>query len=231
MMRRPHGWIATGLLLALAGTGWGKTLNGNDFALYYSEAKTDEARKALIAESKGNPHYFRYLQIMELGEKEGPRGSQVYITAFEPSSYMDVKFLVTKNESLKKLSEEPRSKKGDAIAITGVVQGVDKNTILVEPVIVRHKDKLTPGRGKEMFYEIDASGRFYSFTGGKQEVVLTYQDRDLLQYKDEIMAKNGENWKDAWTEFLQKEVAKRDKERKDKQKAYKQEQKAEKVQP
>jgi hypothetical protein len=142
----------------------------------------------------------------------------VAITAFEPSSLMDIEFIVTKRVSLGKLKEEPRSQQGTAIAITGVVQSISKNTIHVSPVIVRHKDRLAPKRGKEMFYEIDGTGTFYSYTGGKRAVSLTYQDRDLLQRRDEIMNQYGN---EGWAEFLEREVAKRKAERKAAADAYK----------
>jgi len=196
------------LLWAAGGAVQAETSNGNDFALYYSEAKTPAERKTILDEASGNPHFFRYLQIMEMTQR--PDGA-VDITAFEPASYMDVRFTVNKPVSLKTLKADPASKIGDAIAVTGVVRGIDTNTIVLNPVIVRHKDRLSPKRGKEMMYEVDPSATFYSYTGGKRPVSLTYKDRDLLQFKDEIMAKGGKN---GWAEFLEQELAKREKERK-----------------
>ena len=179
------------------------TRNGNDFALYFSEAQTMAEKKELFSDAKSNPHYFRYLLIMEMDDSN-PRA--IAITAKEPASLMNVEFIVTKRVSLSKLSESPASTPGTAIAITGVVQSINKNTIKVSPVIVRHKDRLTPKAGKEMFYEIDDSGTFYSYTGGKRAVSLTFQDRDLLERRNEIMDQYGKN---GWAEFLEKEVAKR----------------------
>lgn len=185
-----------------------ETLNGNDFALYYSEAKTPKEKKEVLDRSLGKPHFFRYLQIMEM--ERNKEGTAVAITAFEPSSLMDVKFTVVKRESLVKLAEDPLTKLGDAIAITGVVRGVSTNTIACSPVIVRHKDRLHPKRGKELLCEVDPTATFYSYTGGDRPVSLTYKDRDLLQFKDQIMAQKG---KKGWAEFLEQEMAKRKKER------------------
>ena len=53
----------------------------------------------LFNDARGRPHFFRYLQIMEM-EDHASTGGGVAITAFEPSSYMDVKFVVTKRVSL-----------------------------------------------------------------------------------------------------------------------------------
>ena len=192
----------------LAARGRADTSNGNDFALYYSEAKTAKERAEVLDGAKGRPHFFRYLQVMEMDRNED--GSAVTITAFEPASLMDVHFTVVKRESLSKLQEEPETKMGDALALTGIVRTVETNTIILGPVIVRYKDRLSPKRGKEFLYEVDPSATFYSFTGGKRMVSLTYKDRDLLQHKDQIMAQGGKN---AWAEFLEKELAKREKER------------------
>jgi hypothetical protein len=123
---------------------------------------------------------------------------------------MDVRFVVTKRNSLKELRMDPETKVGDAIAVTGLVQGIEKNTILLHPVIVRHKDRLSPKRGKELLCEVDPSATFYSYTGGKRPVSLTYKDRDLLQYRDRVLAEHG---KQGWTEFLERELAKREKAR------------------
>lgn len=196
------------IFLGLAVPGRADTSNGNDFALYYSEVKTPKERKEVLAGAAGRPHYFRYLQVMELEWNEA--GTAVLITAFEPSSLMDVKFKVVKRESLNKLQEEPATKVGDAVAITGIVRTAETNAVILGPVIVRHKDRITPKRGKEFLYEVDPSAHFYSYTGGKRAVNLTYKDRDLLQYKGQIMAQGGKN---GWTEFLEKELAKREKDR------------------
>ena len=96
-----------------------RTSNGNDFALYFSEAKDEAGRKELLDEAKGRPHFFRYLQIMEMEESKIEGRTMVRITAFEPASLMDVRFTVTKVVSLAMLRKDPVSKKGEAIAVTG----------------------------------------------------------------------------------------------------------------
>jgi hypothetical protein len=202
--------VAALLLGAGASRGVARTSNGNDFALYYDEAKTDHERKELLDDAKGRPHFFRYLMISEL-EKGDQKGRPfIVIRAFEPASHMDVKMFVSKRVSLGKLSEEPVSTIGDAIAVTGVVTGIKDNTILLNPVVVRYKDRLYPKRGKELLYEVDPTATFYSFTGGKKAVNLTYQDRDLLQHKSSILSSRG---RQGWAEFLLQEVEKRKKAR------------------
>ena len=207
--------LSTILTLALFGISvpaWAKTLNGNNFALYYSEAKDDRDRELLMEEARGNPHFFRYLQIMEMEEAEEDGRPVVRIVGFEPASLMDVKFTVMKSVSLAVLKEDPVSKVGDALAVTGVVLSVsdEDNEIVLGPNIVRHKDRLSPAMGKELLGEVKPGAIFYSYTAGPRPVNLSYRDRDLLQFKDEIIEEKGPA---GWVEFLEKELAKRKKER------------------
>lgn len=195
---------ACSALLLLAGTGRAETSNGNDFALYLSEAKTPADRQALVEDALKRPHFFRYLQILTM-EEAGSRS--IAITAFEPASLMDVRFTVVKPNSLQVLRADPPSKVGDAIALTGVIGGVASNTIVLSQVIVRHKDILSPTRGKELLCDVDPNATFYSFTGGKRPVSLTMKDRDLLQHRDAVIAKDG---REGWALFLERELAKRE---------------------
>ena len=188
------------------------TSNGNDFALAFVEAKTPAAKKAILDDAQGRPHFFRYLQIMEMQEvtEEGRAG--VKITAFEPASYLDVKFTVTMPQSLALLRDEPVSKVGDAIAVTGRFIGIEpvKNSILLESPIVRQKDRLSPKIGKELLSETNPGATFYSYTEGPRPVLLEARDRDLLQFRDKVLAEGGPK---AWFEFLEKEIAKRKQQR------------------
>lgn len=188
------------------------TSNGNDFALALVEAKTPAAKKAVLDDAQGRPHFFRYLQIMEMQEvtEEGRAG--VKITAFEPASYLDVKFTVTMPQSLSLLRDNPVSKVGDAIAVTGRFIGIEpgKSSILLESPIVRQKDRLSPKIGKELLSETNPGATFYSYTEGPRPILLEARDRDLLQYRDKVLADGGPK---AWFEFLEKEIAKRKQER------------------
>lgn len=200
--RKASCWLIA--ILALAAHADAATSNGNDFALALVEAKTPQAENAVLDDAQGRPHFFRYLQIMDMQ----PAGSGVQITAFEPSSYLDVRFTVTMANSLALLREAPESKVGDAIAVTGKVIGIDPktNAILLDQTIVRHKDRLSPKIGKELLSEVKPGATFYSYTEGPRPIHLEARDRDLLQHRDEVMAKGGPK---AWFEFLETEIAKR----------------------
>jgi len=203
--------IAT-VLLSFVAAAPAATSNGNDFALAVVEAKTPAARKAVVDDAQGRPHFFRYLQIMEMesAKEEGREG--VRITAFEPASYLDVKFTVTMPVSLSLLQSDPVSKVGDAIAVTGKFVGIEpvKNSILLESPIVRHKDRLSPKVGKELLGEVNPGATFYSYTEGPRPVKLEFRDRDLLANRDKVLAEGGPK---AWMEFLEKEIAKRKQQR------------------
>ena len=200
------------LSIALGLNAVAATSNGNEFALAYVEAKTPAARKAVVDDAQGRPHFFRYLQIMEMEPATEDGHAGVRITAFEPSSYMDVKFTITLPVSLSMLKADPPSKVGDAIAVTGKLTGIDpqRNAILLGETIMRHKDRLSPKMGKELLGEVNPGATFYSYTEGPRPIKLEFRDRDLLARRDEIMAAGGPK---AWAEYLEKEIATRKQER------------------
>lgn len=205
-------FLSAALALAFVLHAQADTSNGNDLALALVEAKKPQAKKALLDDAQGRPHFFRYLQIMEMQEvTEGGR-TGVRISAFEPASYLNVKFTVTMPVSLSLLREEPVSKVGNAIAVTGKVAGLDPatNAILLENTIVRHKDRLTPKAGKELLSEVNPGATFYSYTEGPRPIHLEARDRDLLQQRDSVLAAGGPK---AWCEFLETEIAKRKQQR------------------
>ena len=200
--------LIAALLLAATASSLAATSNGNEFALALSEAKSEAARKAVAESAGARPHFFRYLQIIELQQlTEGGREAWK-IAAFEPSSSMDVHLTVSMPVSLSLLKAEPVTKIGDAIAVTGKVLGVDtaKNAILLGEPIVRHKDRLSPKIGKELLGDVHPGATFYSYTEGPRPIKVEARDRDLLQHRDRILSAGGPK---AWTEFLETEIAKR----------------------
>jgi hypothetical protein len=186
--------------------------NGNDFALAWVEARSDQVRRAMLEEAGRRPHYFRYLQIVEMETIESGGRRAVKITALEPASALDVSFTINQRIGLGTLDEEPKSVPGRAVAVSGVIRGVDTETgtIILDPTVLRHKDRLTPKVGKELYYELDNRAGFYSFTGGREPVSVSFRDRDLLRHRDRILAEGGDQ---AWADFLQREIRRRTAER------------------
>ncbi|MEI7945394.1 MAG: hypothetical protein WCJ02_01795 [bacterium] len=184
--------------------------NGNEYALRLVEAKTPAERKAVLAEGVGKNHFFRYLQVLELTKSDNNGAPVIFLKTREPSSGMQVSFLVQKSISLSILLKDPVTKVGDAVAAVGVMERVDpvKKEIVLNPVILRYKDLLAPKVGKEMLSERDSSAIIYSFTGGKKAVNVSKRDEDLVANEKEMIEKLG---KDGWAEYLLAEIAKRNK--------------------
>ncbi len=185
--------------------------NGNEYSLSVTEAKTPAAVKEVLSEGVGKKHSFRYLEVLELKQADNDGAPVIGVKAREPSSDMIVKFLVQKSISLAVLQQTPATAVGDALAVTGVIESVDpqKKTMVLNPVIVRFKDRLAPKIGKEMLSEIDSSAVIYSFTAGKKPVNLSKRDEDLIVNEKAMIEQMGN---DGWAEYLLKEIAKRDQE-------------------
>ena len=201
--------VLLGVLLGFSARG-AAVPNGNEYALSLVEAETPVARKKLVTQGVGKNHFFRYLQVLEITKQDNKGAPTILLKTREPSSNMQVSFLVQKSISLSVLQKDPATKVGDAVAVIGVVESADpvKRVMVLNPVIVRYKDLLAPKVGKEMLEERDSSAIVYSFTGGKKAVNVSKRDQDLVSNEKEMIEKLG---KDGWAEYLIAEIAKRDK--------------------
>ncbi|MFA7175122.1 MAG: hypothetical protein WC340_17245 [Kiritimatiellia bacterium] len=202
--------LALLLLLGSTTTHSAAVPNGNEYSLSIVEAKTPAAIKEVLAEGVGKQHFFRYLEVLEIKKADNAGAPVIGIKAREPSSDMIVKFLVQKSISLAVLQREPATAAGDGVAVTGVIESVDpeKRSMVLNPVIVRYKDRTAPKVGKEMLSEVDSSSVIYSFTAGKKPVNLTKRDEDLIVNEKQMLKELGN---DAWAAYLLREIAKRDK--------------------
>lgn len=206
---RYRGVILLSVLLGFSALGV-PVPNGNEYALRLVEAQTPAERKTVLAEGVGRNHFFRYLQVLELKKSNNNGAPVIFLKTREPSSGMQVSFLVQKSISLSILQKDPVTKVGDAVAVVGFVERADpvKREMTLDPVIVRYKDLLAPKVGKEMLSERDTSAIIYSFTGGKKAVNVSKRDEDLVANEKEMIEKLG---KDGWAEYLLAEIAKRNK--------------------
>lgn len=184
--------------------------NGNDYALEIVEAATSSEVEDILKEGVGKQHFFRYLEVLDIKKASSKGAPVIGLKTREPSSDLIVKFLVQKSISLAKLQESPETQVGDAVAVTGVIERIDPKTktIVLNPVIVRYKDRLAPKVGREMLEEVDSSAIVYSFTAGKKPVNVSKRDEDLIRNAKEMVEQLGN---DAWADYLLKEIAKRDK--------------------
>jgi hypothetical protein len=148
------------LILSMQAVTFAAIENGNAFALDVALAPTATDRADLIDGAMGKLYFFRYLRITERedGYVDGRRF--IRMRTVEPSSQMSIHFIVRKPVSLKKANPIA---KGTGIAVTGRIKAVefhDKRQIVVlDPVIVRHADRLKPVVGKEMLHEVDPDSR------------------------------------------------------------------------
>lgn len=144
-------------LLAAAGAAFAEPVrNGNEVALAYSRA--DDAGKArLRAECTGRIHTFRYLQVTNVVAAAEGRGP-VFAT-LEPSSDMTVLLKVSGAISMDVASTVVT---GDAVTVKGRIASIgeaEPAVIVVDPALVRSKDRTAPKAGKELMNEFDPRAR------------------------------------------------------------------------
>jgi len=198
------------LVLLTAGVAAAAVRSGNEYALSLVEPKAPAVRKSNADEGRGKQFFFRYLEVLEVEKGQTGGAPHMTLKTREPSSGVIVRFVVRKSVSLSVLQQAPATVVGDAVAVTGVVSAADPTAreIVLNPVIVRYKDRLAPKVGKEMLSEVDSSAVVYSFTGGGVAVNVSKRDEDLIANEKEMIAKLG---KEGWARYLLTEIAKRDK--------------------
>lgn len=167
-------WLAFALVLgAVADTAEaGRVRNGNDLALDYVSYSGEEQTE-VVEDATGQLHFFRYLKITNLVQKITNGRRQVNIAAIEPSSDLVVAFTVTKSVSLARIKDQQIGV-GNGIAVSGRVTSIggDPVTIFLDPVIVKHKDRLAPTIGKELLHEVDPNARYGTDTKTGTDEVL-----------------------------------------------------------
>jgi len=127
--------------------------NGNDLALMWVEADSN-GKAAIVSESDGVIHTFRYMQIEEIRTNSLEHAGWELSTR-EPSSEIKVVLIVSGAKSLK-LARTLRE--GDCVAVKGRIYpstGPGDAGFSVRPAVLRHKDKCLPKRGKELRREVD----------------------------------------------------------------------------
>lgn len=147
----------------------GRQKNGNELALEYSTAKANR-KQDISKEAVGQLYFFRYLRIDKITRGETRTGPFMAMDTVEPSSDMYVSFTVTKPVSLRTAGP---LKTNDAVAVSGRLKSLDdkKNRLVLDPVIVRYKDKHAPAAGKELLPEVDPNARIGTDTSSGKEKV------------------------------------------------------------
>ena len=134
----------------------GEVRNLNTFCLDYATAKSDRRRAALrdSAAEKNVLYQFRYLTVSQIQKDQPVSGAYTLVTS-EPGSDMRVVLVVKKKRSRALAAE---LKKGEAVTGKGRVKRIgtpSPNTILLDPAILKHRDRNAPKREGEFLSETD----------------------------------------------------------------------------
>jgi hypothetical protein len=126
--------------------------NGNEFALNYSRADKD-AKRALRLDYENKLITFRFLKVVAIASNAVPNGLPVYTTV-EPSS--DYRVILH--------AQGPVSRTvcaavglNDCVTANGrlLPLGTATNTFVLDPAVLRSKDRDAPKGEKELLPEID----------------------------------------------------------------------------
>jgi len=127
--------------------------NGNELALAYVEGKAADKAK-LAAEKTGVIHTFRYLKITGI-LRDQPEAGRFTFTTVEPSSDMKVRLVVRHKLSLQLAGTLQTN---DCVTANGRVTEIGKSApdlIVVDPAVLKAKDRPAPKVNNELLNEID----------------------------------------------------------------------------
>lgn len=143
-------------LVAAAPAHAGEVRNLNEVCQDYILTES-ENRKADIRDETGEKnvlYQFRYLEVLQIGTNVPVKGAFTLMTR-EPGSKMKVQLTLTKSKSV---SIARDLKIGEAVAGKGRIKVFDHKgtgTIVMNPAVLKHKDRLAPTREKELLNEVD----------------------------------------------------------------------------
>ena len=143
-----------GLGLGLAPAGIAEPVrNGNELALAWSTSKGAE-KQAVQKQATGIFHTFRYLRVQAV-KKDQPATGAVTVITIEPSSDMQVALVITKQLSLKLANGLTTNDCVSAYGRIKTIGGKTPNLMVVDPALLKHKDRAAPKLTKELLHEVD----------------------------------------------------------------------------
>ncbi len=127
--------------------------NGNELALSFSRADAP-GKAALQKESEGRLFTFRFLKIIRIDP--GPTGGLPVYTTIEPSSDLTV-ILHPQGGVSRQVAATAAT--NDCLAANGRLArlGTPSGTLVIEPAVLRSKDRAAPKGEKELLPEIDST--------------------------------------------------------------------------
>lgn len=127
--------------------------NGNELALAWTS--TNAAGKKVIQQRAVDTlHTFRYLRVIAISN-DSPSAGQITLLTIEPSSDVEIALVITMKLSL----ELARTlKTNDCVAANGRISSMGvaaPNRLVVDPAVLKHKDRRSPKLSKELLHEVD----------------------------------------------------------------------------
>ena len=127
--------------------------NGNEMALAWS-TKNASGKQVLQKQATGIFHTFRYLRVTAV-KKDQPAAGAVTDITLEPSSDMKVALVITKQLSLELAATLTTNDSVSAYGRIKTIGGEDPNLMVVDPALLKHKDRAAPKLNKELLNEVD----------------------------------------------------------------------------
>ncbi len=147
-------FFVVGLGLGLAPEGIAEPVrNGNELALAWS-TNNAAGKQVVQKQATGIFHTFRYLQVTAL-KKDQPVTGAVTVMTIEPSSDMKVALVITKQLSLELADGLTTNDCVSAYGRIKTIGGAATNLMVVDPALLKHKDRAAPKLTKELLHEVD----------------------------------------------------------------------------
>ena len=127
--------------------------NGNELALAWSTTHA-AGKQAVQKQATGIFHTFRYLRVTAV-KKDQPAAGAVTVMTLEPSSDMKVALVITKALSLELAATLTTNDSVSAYGRIKTIGGEDPNLMVVDPALLKHKDRAAPKLTKELLNEVD----------------------------------------------------------------------------
>ncbi|MBI2438525.1 MAG: hypothetical protein HYV36_06915 [Lentisphaerae bacterium] len=129
--------------------------NGNELALAWS-ATNASGRQAIQRQAVGLLHTFRYLRVTSIRKDQSGPGAITLLTV-EPSSDLEIALVITKPLSLELAKTLTTN---DSVYANGRIKSMGleaPNRLVVDPAVLKHKDRRSPKLSLELLHEVDPS--------------------------------------------------------------------------
>ncbi|MCX6992881.1 MAG: hypothetical protein NT011_07030 [Kiritimatiellaeota bacterium] len=125
--------------------------NGNELALAWS-TNNAAGKQVVQKQALGIFHTFRYLRVTAVKQDQPVTGA-VTVMTIESSSDMKVALVITKQLSLELAATLTTN---DSVAAYGRIKSMTApDLVVVDPALLKHKDRAAPKLTKELLHEVD----------------------------------------------------------------------------